>query len=135
MLLNYDPNNINKNHNWKRLYIGPPDDGLLQFEYLLCSNCNMSAICRDSLCYGYNHIFPDYNFNCTDFLIFVQNSITHDWILNIPVIINMKKEVIIDYKCKICELTGIKISYTDTPWIIPSQTYTCNEWLMIKANE
>lgn len=136
MLLSYDPfENIDKDHNWKKLYKGKSDDGLLDFEYLLCSNCNMSAICRDSLCYGYNHIFPDYAFKCHDFTKYWELSITHDWKLDFNVALSMRDKAIFDYSCSLCGIEGMKLNWAATPWIVLKNLYTCNEWLMLRANE
>lgn len=132
MLSNYKRNN---KHDWKLLYSGKSDDGFLDFDYLICKNCNMSGIRRNSFFYIGKYDFSDYETPCDEFIKCLNASITHDWQLHMNVAELIDKKGIYNYYCLNCKKSGFRIAYLSTPWIITDDSYTCNEWLMIKANE
>lgn len=120
---------MSKNHDWRILFAFKNEDNHL-FGQFFCANCNMSGFCTVLTANSNMMVFPDYQgFTCGEFSNIYEKSITHDW----------KK---IDkprgnYVCETCNLEGFLDDYDNTPWIKPlfKNYYTCNEWLMIKANE
>lgn len=62
-------------------------------------------------------------------------SITHKWEFcetNYNTVIN---NLDVNYKCKVCEIFGYKFDFCDGIYVWNSKIYTCNEYLMIRANE
>lgn len=124
--------NNKSTHNWHIIYTEQSEEGPI-FGFMQCSNCNISGICAaESLNEKPEKIIilGSHDINCDSFLNEYEKSITHDWFQyrNSP-------EYYYDFKCSICEMMGFKYDYADTSLIIGKNLYTCNEWLMIKANE
>lgn len=97
----------------------------------LCADCNMSGSVTGFKSIGKFSYHPEYNrYNCNEFLNICEKSITHDWTFE------RKYHYRNFYKCNVCGLCGTKKGIFDTPWIIPGwPMYSCNEYLMIRANE